>query len=90
VGYRYQRPGDMKTGLIEDAVKRGLPCLVCMKTGLPTCKECHAILLMDFGETSYQYFDTNTPGLTYTGSRAWWDENFTGLVIVLDCKGQNE
>lgn len=91
LGIRYKMH---PSGLIDEAgleqilsaVSSGRGAIVAVSNGQPTTKlsETHVIVVLEFNDSEYLYFDSNDPGKNYRGSRAWFHSVWNGFVLTLD------
>jgi len=79
-------PQEEGIALIKEAVASGRGALVGLYSGLPTTPVCHAIVVVDFRETEglYNYVDSNKKEVEFEGKMEWFNQQFMGLVIVLE------
>jgi ABC-type bacteriocin/lantibiotic exporter with double-glycine peptidase domain len=90
ISYRLQRPGSFSTGILADAVARGLGVAVGFKELRPGAGG-HIVTLIDFTDKEVRVIDPNDQdGRTRTMSRErflyWWD----GMALVLEREATTE
>lgn len=69
---------------IKDAVKNGHGAVVSFLHGLPTTNECHAVVIVDWREDSYDYIDPNKQNVLFEGTIEWFRDEWTGFVLTLE------
>ncbi len=89
VKYRFQDYGDTSRKLIKRAILAEKPCLIVLKVwDRPTVKgedvDTHAVILLDYNEEGIEFLDPNDIEQPYTAPHEWFDEHFTGYVLILE------
>jgi hypothetical protein len=70
--------------LIMKTVKEGRGVLVVFYHGEPTTRGCHAVIITDWGENTYDFLDPNNIKVIYEGTHEWFLQEWTGFVLTID------
>ncbi len=85
VKYKMQWSGTYKTEIIDYAMSKQLGCVFAVRGGaLGKESPAHAMILTSFNDKEFTYVDPNDTEFTYRGTRQWFDQNWTGFVLVLE------
>jgi hypothetical protein len=84
VKFYYQRVGDKSHDLIKYAMDQKLACMFAVnENAWHKGSEAHAMILTEFTDTKITLYDPNKPGTVFVGTRAWFDQFWTGQLVVI-------
>jgi ABC-type bacteriocin/lantibiotic exporter with double-glycine peptidase domain len=86
VRFRMQWRGNYSHNLIKFAMKKNLGCVFAIE-GFDKIKGerwAHAMVLVDFNDKEVMFIDPNDTDKVQTRPRSWFDQKWTGYVIVIE------
>ena len=82
---KLQTYGNKNIDLINYAMKNKLGCVFAIEGVNPTGERwAHAMVLIDFNEKEVMYIDPNDIEYIKTKSRTWFNQNWTGYLVVIE------
>ncbi len=82
VRYRLQEHGDLRTGILREAVKKDLGCAVGLRD-YPKQGDYHMVTLTDLDDETFVFVDNINGCKRCERSREWFNNHWTGYTILL-------